>query len=109
MRGIESMLDASPPGIRFGYGELAQGVYEVEEPTRAQLSAIGRAVGRLVEQGKVKRETVVDFTGDEWVKPTPIRPGKYYWRSPAYRGLVIVRETHVWRVLHEDGGLGSSS
>ena len=32
----------------IGYGDLASVVYRVELPTRAQLSAIARAVGRLV-------------------------------------------------------------
>jgi hypothetical protein len=98
MRGIESMLDAVEPGMAVSYGELAQWVYGVDEPTRAQLSAIGRAVGRLVERrADVHREEVVAYTGEDWEKPTPTSPGRAHWRPPARRGPVIVRQTRVWR------------
>jgi hypothetical protein len=96
MRGVEAFLETLPPDTDVGYDDLAQVVYGVDHPTRAQLSAIGRAVGRLVEQGKAERED--DYTmGPNWEKPVPVKPYRSKWdRPPVRRGPRIRRETLVW-------------
>ena len=43
--------------VGFTYGALAARVYDVEEPNAAQLSAVRRAVARLVADGRAERGT----------------------------------------------------
>jgi hypothetical protein len=42
------------------YIELAQGVYSCESPSRAQLSAVSRAVGRMEKRGTVRKSRAYD-------------------------------------------------
>src|SRR4051812_37357907 len=49
--------NAPGSGLPFGYThlELAKAAYDVERPTRSQLSAVRRAVAALVAAGRAKR------------------------------------------------------
>ena len=53
LEGSEMPLGKLPPG--FTHHQLACAVYGTDEPTAAQLSAIRRAVARLVKAGRAER------------------------------------------------------
>ncbi len=58
MQAIESEIDRCGPAART-YQQLAQAIYVTDAPTRAQLSAVSRAVARLRANGTV--EVVSDY------------------------------------------------
>jgi hypothetical protein len=99
MRLAEEFLEESYEPVR--YVDLARWIYDTNDPTRSQLSAVGRAVGRLVGQGKAEREEVPVVAGI-WEKPVPGRPGRSAWGPPVRRGPVVLRETWVLYVEPED-------
>ena len=64
---IRTILDTSSKenGLpaRLSHRELATRVYGSKEPTTAQLSAVRRAVARLVARGQAKRDRDVEYVG----------------------------------------------
>jgi hypothetical protein len=80
------------------YRDLACGVYGVYSPTRPQLSAVARAVGRLEQQGKVERRLTGGLTDQGWSRPTAERRG----RQGTRRGFTVRRETLVRRLPDSD-------
>lgn len=66
MRAIEDYLDSLSPDQSTGYTDLARAAYGTQAPSRAQLSAISRAVDRLVHEGKAKRVLSGHHTDQPW-------------------------------------------
>jgi hypothetical protein len=58
----------------FTHRELACAAYEVDEPTAAQLSAVRRAVARLVADGRAERDEERDW-------PRQRRAGRHWRRG----------------------------
>ena len=83
------------------YQELAFAAYGVDSPTRAQLSAVGRAVGSLEQQGKVERELTGRLTDEEWSRSVPGR-GQRRGQQGTRRGFTVRRETLVRRLPESD-------
>jgi hypothetical protein len=73
------------------YEDLAEHVYGTVHPTRAQLSAISRAVGRLQAQGRVKRHLTgyVDPDSYSWDvrRETLVFSPAWHAKQAALRGL----------------------
>ena len=83
------------------YQELAYAAYGVDSPTRAQLSAVGRAVASLARQGKVEREQTGRLTEQEWSRSVPGR-GRRRGQQGTRRGFTVRRETLVRRLPESD-------
>jgi hypothetical protein len=83
------------------YEDLAFVVYGVDSPTRAQLSAVARAVRRLEQQGKVERELTGSPTDEEWSRSVPGR-GRRRGQQGTRRGFTVRRETLVRRLPKSD-------
>lgn len=116
MRAIEAHLATLPPASRpsrdaqgyewyadrlrelgwVSYGDLAYVVYGADQPTRAQLSAIARAVTRLEEQGKIRRELTGHPTERLWSRTVP-GTGRRSGGEGTRRGFGVQRETLVTR------------
>lgn len=78
-RAVLGILDGSPAnkyGIPDGHThrDLACAVYETQAPTRAHLSAVRRAVARLVAEGLAERDSA-DRQMNGWGHTTA-----YHWR-----------------------------
>jgi hypothetical protein len=84
---IAKILDAAPTHERaglpvgFSYHDLASRVYRTDEPAAAQLSAVRRAVARLVAQGRAVRDIGGrGRMGAGWHEPGH-NPGTHWRRS----------------------------
>jgi hypothetical protein len=88
MRSVVEALPELPPSYGFTYSELAERAYATADPTRAQLSAVRRAVAALERDGVVRK----DWNHDH-VLVMPLRPPSYASEDVAHRLLFVLRST----------------
>lgn len=107
---IRQLLAASGPSDNYTSRELAQRVYETDQPTSPQLAAVRRSVTRLVAEGVAERRghgTFAHWRGPHHARRVRRVAGDSVERDPVSGARVAIRtyEERTIQALNPTGVL----